>query len=242
MKQTQELKKRHVLRKVVIGLLMVILLLMGGFTLYTMDYYRAESDVEKLVNVEILRIKTDDDLTVIFPDAKTDRGVGLIFYPGGKVEAIAYLPLLKQLSDEGITCVLTKMPFNLAVFNTDAADQVYPLYPKIEHWFLAGHSLGGAMASSYVEENAEKLEGLILMGAYPINDADLPTIAIYGTEDIQLDLEKMRLAEQVVIEGGNHAYFGNYGEQEGDGLASISRQEQQAIAVETMIRFIKEIE
>lgn len=98
------------------------------------------------------------------------------------------------------------------------------------------------MASSYVEENAEKLDGLILMGAYPINDADLPTLAIYGTEDIQLDLTKMRTAEQFVIEGGNHAYFGNYGEQEGDGLASISRQEQQTIAVETMIRFIEEIE
>jgi hypothetical protein len=242
MKPIQTLKKKHVLRNIVIGLLVVILLMMGGFILYTLDYYRAEPEVEKLMDREFTRIQTDDYFTIVFPDAKADRGVGLIFYPGGKVEAIAYLPLLKQLSDEGITCVLTKMPFNLAVFNTDAADQVYRIYPEIKHWFLAGHSLGGAMASSYVEENAEKLDGLILMGAYPINDADLPTLAIYGTEDIQLDLTKMRTAEQFVIEGGNHAYFGNYGEQEGDGLASISRQEQQTIAVETMIRFIEEIE
>ena len=242
MKHTQTLKKKHVLRKIGIGLLVAIFLIMGGFTLYTLDYYRADPEVKKLMDREFAHIQTDEGFTSVLPDTGVDRGVGLIFYPGGKVEAVAYLPLLKQLSDVGITCVLTEMPFNLAVFNTDVADQVYRLYPEIDHWFLAGHSLGGAMASSYVEKNAEKLEGLILMGAYPINDADLPTLVIYGSEDIQLDLTKMRKAEQVVIEGGNHAYFGNYGEQEGDGLASLSRQEQQMIAVKAMIRFIDQIE
>ncbi len=44
----------------------------------------------------------------------------------------------------------------------------------------------------------------------------LPTLVIYGSEDNGLDMEKVKLADEVVrLEGGNHAYFGNYGEQAG---------------------------
>lgn len=244
MNRLQKQKKTHYLRKTVIGLFVVILLIMGGFYIYTLDYYRADVEVEKLIEQEPERIQTDGSLTIVYPEGKSDNKIGLVFYPGGKVEAIAYLPLLFQLSEQGITCVLTEMPFNLAVFDTKAADKVYQAYPEIDQWFLAGHSLGGAMASSYVEKNADKLEGLILMGAYPINDADISTLAIYGTEDVQLDLTKLEsTANQLEIWGGNHAYFGNYGEQEGDGVASISREEQQSIAVKTIIAFIeKEME
>ena len=96
------------------------------------------------------------------------------------------------------------------------------------------------MASSYVEDNTDKLDGLILLGAYSINDAPIATIAIYGTEDIKLDLEKLESVDQIVIEGGNHAYFGNYGEQDGDGTASITREEQQAQTVEAIIKFAQE--
>ena len=244
MNRLQKQKKTHYLRKTVIGLFVVILLIMGGFYIYTLDYYRADVEVEKLIEQEPERIQTDGSLTIVYPEGKSDNKIGLVFYPGGKVEAIAYLPLLFQLSEQGITCVLTEMPFNLAVFDTKAADKVYQAYPEIDQWFLAGHSLGGAMASSYVEKNADKLEGLILLGAYPINDADISTLAIYGTEDVQLDLTKLEsTANQLEIWGGNHAYFGNYGEQEGDGVASISREEQQSIAVKTIIAFIeKEME
>ncbi len=244
MNRLQKQKKTHYLRKTVIGLFVVILLIMGGFYIYTLDYYRADVEVEKLIEQEPERIQTDGSLTIVYPEGKSDNKIGLVFYPGGKVEAIAYLPLLFQLSEQGITCVLTEMPFNLAVFDTKAADKVYQAYPEIDQWFLAGHSLGGAMASSYVEKNADKLEGLILLGAYPINDADISTLAIYGTEDVQLDLTKLEsTANQLEIWGGNHAYFGNYGEQEGDGIASISREEQQSIAVKTIIAFIeKEME
>lgn len=240
MSKTKRQRKTNLVRKITTGMLILVVLVLGGFYIYTLDYYRAEAEVEIMIEQEPERILMQDDLTAVFPDAEADREVGLIFYPGGKVEAIAYLPLLKQLSDEGITCILTKMPFNLAVFNVDAADNVYSAYPKIDQWFLAGHSLGGAMASSYVEKNADKLEGLILLGAYPINDAKISTLAIYGSEDVNLDLTKLETTENTLeIRGGNHAYFGNYGEQEGDGVASISREKQQAIAVNTIIQFIE---
>ena len=39
----------------------------------------------------------------------------LIFYPGGKVEATAYLPLLTTLAADGIDCFLLQAPLNLAI-------------------------------------------------------------------------------------------------------------------------------
>ena len=95
------------------------------------------------------------------------------------------------------------------------------------------------MSSAYMEDHATKFYGHILMGAYPINDADIPLLAIYGSEDDGLDLEtRVTDEERFRIDGGNHAYYGNYGEQKGDGVASISRQAQQAITVQQILAFI----
>ncbi|MEN6595109.1 MAG: alpha/beta hydrolase [Clostridiaceae bacterium] len=214
-------------------------MLAAAFFAYTQDYYHADETANALLKTDSA-IKTDQNLTILTPDAANDTGVGLIFYPGGKVQETAYLPLLEQLRQNGLTCVLVKMPFRLAVFDIDAANDVYAQFPAISRWYLAGHSLGGAMASSYVGTNADRLAGLILLGAYPINDAALPTLAIYGSEDLNLDRTKLEtVADQLEIAGGNHAYFGNYGEQEGDGTASISREDQQAQAVAAILEFIQ---
>jgi len=236
-----KVKKQSKTKWIILAVVAVIVILVGAFYIYTLDYYRATDDVHQLINSEKQRIEVNNKITVVKPEEETDREIGLIFYPGGKVEAIAYLPLLYQLSQKGITCFLTEMPFNLAVFKVDAAERVFEQYPQINTWFIAGHSLGGAMASNYMKRNYNKVEGMILLGAYPINDANVPTLSIYGTEDIMLDLTKLEDTEnKLEISGGNHAYFGNYGEQKGDGQASISREEQQAITVEKMMAFINE--
>ena len=229
------------IKKLLIILGILIVASAGAFYVYTLDYYHADEDVLEWVASNEKIVKVDRGMTVFYPKKQMANPVGLIYYPGGKVEAIAYAPLLASIAEKGITCVLLEMPFNLAVFNTGAADQVYEQFPEIEDWYLSGHSLGGAMASSYVDKNSAKLAGLILMGAYPINDSDLPTIVIYGSEDEGLDLIKLEgVANKVEFVGGNHAYFGNYGEQEGDGVASISREEQQARTVDAVISFIEQ--
>ncbi|MNJ51005.1 Alpha/beta hydrolase family protein [compost metagenome] len=159
------------------------------------------------------------------------------------MEATAYAPLLEQLSRQGITCILVKMPFNLAVFDINAADHVFEQFPEVKRWYISGHSLGGAMASSYASKHIDKLEGMILLGAYPVGPTELPMLAIYGSEDMILDMTKLGdVPNQYVIGGGNHAYFGNYGEQDGDGMASIAREEQQRQTVEGIITFILEEE
>jgi hypothetical protein len=41
-------------------------------------------------------------------------------------------------------------------------------------------------------------------------------------------------AEEVVIEGGCHSYFGSYGMQEGDGTPTITREQQMEETVEAI--------
>lgn len=229
---------RKGLRITIITVLSLTIILVGGFYIYTLDYYRADDTAEQILSDYSANIDTEGKITVFYPEKQNDLNKGFIFYPGGKVEAIAYAPLLHQLSNEGFTCFLIEMPFNLAVFKINAADGVYKKYPDIGEWYLGGHSLGGAMASSYAGKNSEKMEGLVLLGAYPVNDSDIPTIAIYGSED-KLNRTKLDSTDtNIEIEGGNHAYVGNYGEQKGDGEASISREQQQSIIIKAITDFM----
>lgn len=230
-------------RKLTIFLLTImiaIIFMMAGFYIYTLDYYRTSDDVDAIISESQLFIVTKGNLTIVYANSEHKNGEGIIFYPGGKVESNAYLPLLMQLAERGYTSVLVNMPFNLAVFNINAADEAMSSVPEIDQWTLMGHSLGGAMASSYMKDHYESFEALILLGAYPVNDAPICTLAIYGTYDLMLDLEKVAEADRVEeIEGGNHAYFGNYGEQKGDGVALISREKQQAITVDLIDNYIR---
>jgi dienelactone hydrolase len=220
-------------------IIIILLLSMGGFYIFTLDYYRADNTAMNISLTESVELDNAGKVTVFYPDDQMNSNSAVIFYPGGKVEAIAYAPLLNKLSDKGITAILVEMPFNLAVFDINAANDILAKLPEIKSWYIAGHSLGGAMASSYIENNEDKFQGLILLGAYPVNAANISTLEIYGTYDIMLDKSKLANNDNTFeIIGGNHAYFGDYGEQEGDGVATITREEQQAKTVEIILEFI----
>jgi len=161
-----------------------------------------------------------------------------VFYPGGKVEAEAYALLLKDIQDAGIRVFLVEMPFNLAVFDANAAEKIIANNPNIEHWYIGGHSLGGAMASQFAEKNADKLDGLILLAAYPLNDALDKVLIIAGSQDLVLDQTKIEGFEVNWIEGGNHANFAHYGMQKGDGKALIDKDEQIKMTQMWIIEFM----
>lgn len=234
-------KKRNKLKIAVISILAFLIVLTGGFYIYTIYYYSADSTAKAALAAADMTIKTVEDDIIFYPNQDKGLSTALIFYPGGKVEDTAYAPLMEQLVREGLTCVIVKMPFNLAVFDINAADRVYALLPEIKHWYIGGHSLGGVMASSYVWKNSTKLSGLILLGAYPINSSSLPTLAVYGSEDKNLEKSKLTGVKAVVeIIGGNHADFGNYGAQFGDGKATITREAQQAQTVTAIMNFIND--
>ncbi len=232
------MRVKKTVKFITIFLIMLIIATLIGFFIYVSQYYKADDSIIDTINSNH-SIEYHDNYVVLGPSEQTDEA--LIFYPGGKVEYLAYYPLLEKLSQKGVTCILVKMPFNLAVFNTNAADKIINDFPEIEEWYIGGHSLGGAMASSYASEHKDKIDGVILLGAYIYGDYSKDkTITIYGENDNILDRSKVNYSENVyVIEGGNHGQFGNYGQQKGDGISAITSEEQQDKSVEYIFEFIR---
>lgn len=154
-------KKRNLILGTMIGILLILLAVCA---IYVIDYYHADDTVWKALQsdgtVTVSQIQRD---TIVFlPENPT---AGFIFYPGGKVENTAYAPLLHNLAEQGLICILTKMPCNLAVLNINAADGIQEEFPEIDSWYIGGHSLGGSMAASYVANHIDEYEGLILFAA-----------------------------------------------------------------------------
>lgn len=185
-------------------------------------------------------VTTDPWLTFIPADAESAR-TGFIFYPGGRVLAEAYAPVLHQIADAGYLVVAPAMPLNLAVFAPERASEIIDAHPEIEHWVIGGHSLGGAMAATYAHAHPDKVDGLVLWASYPqdsdtLATTDLAVVSIYGTLDgvasrDNIDASHANLPSDAVfvaIDGGNHAQFGDYGDQSGDNPATITRADQQA--------------
>ena len=190
------------------------------------------------------RVTVDTDPWLTFTPLAAPPTEGVIIYPGGRVDERSYAPVARALAEEaGLLAVIAPMPFNLAVFNPGAAAGVIAAHPEIGRWVVSGHSLGGTMASSFAAEN--DVAGLALWASYPANNAlaarsDLPVISLYGTNDGVATVEDINASRPELppntiwstIEGGNHAQFGWYGDQPGDGVATISREEQQAQVVQ----------
>jgi dienelactone hydrolase len=232
--------------KIGIPVCLIVALIIASF-LYVNDYYRSSEEATaylgKTGEVEIQEI--DGGLFLDGPGTED----AMIFYPGGKVEYTAYLPLLYQLAEEGMDVFLLKMPCNLAIFGVNKANDILNEY-SYENYYMGGHSLGGVMASSYAAKHAEKLKGVLFLAAYPTKDlsaSGLKTLTIYGSEDQVLNIDKVEStkdllpedAKIMVIEGGNHGQFGSYGEQKGDGAATISAEEQWKQTVEAILEDFK---
>ncbi len=225
----------------------VILLLVGAFGIYFGSYYRAKLPADTLQSSEGVLVIEEDEYIAFQPTgAYTDA---LIFYQGAKVAEEAYAPMLKQIAEGGVLCFLVKMPLNFALFDIDAAEEIMEDYDgEGLDWYLSGHSLGGSMAAMHASENPFQCKGVVLFASYSTKPLEgLEVLSIYGDKDEVLNLEKHEENEtnlpvgftEVVIEGGNHANFGYYGAQKGDGEATIPKEEQITIAVQSTLAFIK---
>ena len=83
------------------------------------------------------------------------------------------------------------MPDDFAILNMNTAYRVQKRYPQISNWYIAGHSLGGAMAASYVASHQNDFAGLILLAAYStsdISESNLKVLSVYGSQDGVLNM------------------------------------------------------
>lgn len=243
-------KQKRARLQILIAVLAVITIVAAAFFIYTSDYYHADgSAAAALVSDSQGTVEQSDGDLVFIP--ASEPAAGLIFYPGGKVEYTAYAPLMRSLAEQCVQCVLMKMPFNLAVLDINAADGTAEKFPEIGSWYIGGHSLGGTMAASYALKHSGELDGLILLASYStadLSESGLKVLSVYGSEDGVLNMNEYAndLANlpadtrEIVINGGNHAGFGSYGAQSGDGAASIAPEEQVRQTSEKIISFISE--
>ena len=228
------------------GLLLAVVV---GCGLYLRGYYPAgEAALTALEPDAEVTVLADGNTTAFVP--KNGAELGFVFYPGGKVEHTAYAPLLRQLAEKGVLCVLVEMPFRLAVLDQNAAKEIPGQYPEVTEWYIGGHSLGGSMAAACAAEHTELFDGLVLLAAYSTEDlreTGLRVLSAYGSEDGVLDLEnyeeyRRNLPESVsetVIDGGNHACFGSYGPQDGDGTPRITAEQQMKETAELLVDFFR---
>ncbi len=228
------MKKRKMKKWIWIVPLCAMGILVICFFLYSEQYFHADqSALSALESDETVSVTKTDYGWLFDGPSESDA---LIFYPGAKVEETAYAPLLHLLAKEGMDVCLVKMPFRLAFFGLNKADDLMPRY-GYANWYIGGHSLGGAMAASYAANHEKQLTGVVLLAAYPTKKLgdSLAVTTVYGSEDRVLNMANLKAGDRFlpdnaakhVIEGGNHAQFGNYGEQNGDGKAVISAEEQQ---------------
>ncbi|MDD6155244.1 MAG: alpha/beta hydrolase [Eubacteriales bacterium] len=248
-----EIRKRSGRSKSKVILAVVVALLAIAFlavAIYFGNYYHADKDAaEGLKSTETVTVREGDD-SILFDGPGEEEA--LIFYPGAKVEAGAYARLLHRISDQGIDCILVKMPLNFAIFGKNSGDEVMKDY-SYDDWYISGHSLGGAAASmnlaDHVEDGNMPYNGIIFFGSYPassIKRSGVSALTVYVTRDMGLDKiqENMKNLpagyEKYVINGGNHAQFGDYGQQKGDNEAEISAEKQQEMAADRVVEFIKE--
>ena len=229
--------------------LAVLLAISVAFYVYAAGYYRADREKTDgfMSDMPIEKRELNGDAVAYIPPTYSE---GVIFYPGGKVDPIAYEPLMKALAARGVLAVLVKMPHNLAVLKSNAADGIREQLPGVDSWYMAGHSLGGSMAASYLSKNAGEFDGLILLAAYStadLSDKGARVLSIYGSLDGVMNREKYAEyfsnlpsdTEEMVIDGANHAGFGMYGAQKGDGTATLTNEEQIDITVNVILNFIR---
>ena len=255
------LKKIFKVVGIILGAVLVLVLVFAiGFKIYTTRSYRADNGLitEIMQSVgDSVQTYSDKDLVVFVP-TKEDAKAIIVFYPGGKVQYTAYSGLMYELAERGFVCLLPRMPENLAFLRLNAADLIKEKYAdrtkKAEDlkWYMAGHSLGGVAASQYMADQEDgTYAGIILCASYTTTDfsnRDMKLLSIYGSEDKVLNMEGYEGsksfwpadAQEYVIQGGNHAGFGNYGKQSGDGEATISNIQQITETANVIEKFITE--
>lgn len=246
-------RPRRLLRRFLILLLALLLIAAAAFLVWASTPLGPEPTAGPALQSDA-EVRVDRGDWLVFWPAQSDPVAGFIFYPGGRVDYRSYAPPARAIAAAGFLVVIPRMPLNLAFTQAAAADAIIAAYPRIQTWAIGGHSLGGAMAARYAYQQPDQVEGLALWAAYPAATDDLTTsglavVSIYADQDGLATPDKIAnsqallpaAAQFVRIAGGNHAQFGAYGPQPGDGLPAISAAEQHAQIVAATLQLLRQL-
>ena len=185
---------------------------------------------------------------LLSPSTGDPSSTGLIFLPGGKVDARAYARILRPIAAAGHEVVIVKPPLGVAFLAPNRAATWADEHPDQERWIVAGHSLGGVVAAQNAS-NSDSLGGLVLWASYPAEDVSDPpfeAVSVFGTNDVLTTLDAIEASRSelplgtvfVAVEGAIHGFFGDYGDQPGDGQPGISREDAQDAIVDATLEFL----
>lgn len=243
-KQKKEKNKMSKKQKGLLALAGILAALLLAFGLYFGNYYHADKTAQQAMkSSRTVKVKQTAEGYLFDGPAKKNA---IIFYPGAKVETTAYAPLLKQIASQEADVFLVDMPLHMAFFGLNKADNIRASY-HYQNWYMSGHSLGAAMAARYSADHLKDYRGLIMLAGYPTKDlhaANFSVLSIYGSKDgnaKMLQKNPQYLPKDYtkqVIKGGNHAQFGNYGRQKGNGQATISRKAQQQATTQAVRQYL----
>lgn len=198
----------------------------------------------------LVAVEESSTLITFTPTGETSD-VALVFQPGARVDPRAYAAVLRPLAEAGHPVVIVKQPLGIAFLATNGYSLAVGSGVEATQWAIGGHSLGGTVAALEAEAVADGGEslmlangteatglGLLLFASYPagdMSDYSGSVLSISGSEDglatpdsIMASVDDLPgTTSFVVIQGGNHAQFGSYGNQPGDGASQITDEEAQ---------------
>jgi len=174
------------------------------------------------------------DGVIVMSSTSQVSTTGLLVFPGARVDPFAYLHPFVDIAATGTTVTVVDPLFNMALFDQRSMDELTSHSPSISQWVVAGHSLGGVKAC--MEADNDQVAGLLLFASYCANDVsglDIAVVEVLAAQDGLIDTDASRQAQGNLPEGfvtltldeANHASFGTYGPQPGDGVSTLDRDD-----------------
>jgi hypothetical protein len=244
------MRNKRVWKFIALGALIVLVL--SGISYLT--YERKPLPNAKAAMESDETVVVTDDPWLTFTPVDSASTTGFIFYPGGRISHLGYSDLMRAIAEKGYLVVVPKMPLNMAVFESNKADEIIAAHPEINNWVIGGHSVGGTAAALYTSSHPDQISGLAIWSSYPANNSDLssqdiPVILMYGGNETRVTDESVSDRQYLLppdtrfvkIEGGDHHQFGSYVLTTEENLATVSREEQHAQILSAMFALLRSV-
>ncbi len=231
----------------VLGAVLTVVVL--GSVVYLVPATATPEAVAAMAGTAAVRV-TDAPTSITLTPTGGSAAAGLVFQPGAKVDPRAYVPLLERVGAAGYLVVIVKQPADIGFLALGAPAGIVATHPEVTHWAVGGHSLGGVAASAYAGQSGSGAQGLLLWASYPLGSlaarTDLVVASVSGTADglstpADIGASRANLPPHAVftaVPGGIHAFFGDYGDQAGDGTPTTDRASAQQRIVEATTAFL----